>query len=182
MPTSTQQIQSLVERFASHLETYQQSTYLETQTRIEFINPFFIALGWDVTNEQGYAEAYKDVVHEDALKIGRATKAPDYSFRIGGVRKFFLEAKKPSIPIKNNAEAAFQVRRYGWSAKLPLSILTNFAEFAVYDCRIKPAKTDNAAHARILYLTYTEYLARWDELIGIFSREAILKGAFDKYI
>ncbi|MEK8015637.1 MAG: N-6 DNA methylase, partial [Candidatus Parabeggiatoa sp.] len=66
--------------------------------------------------------------------------------------------------------------------KLPLSILTNFAEFAVYDCRIKPAKTDNAAHARILYLTYTEYLARWDELIGIFSREAILKGAFDKYI
>ncbi|EDN72408.1 type II restriction enzyme methylase subunit [Beggiatoa sp. SS] len=179
---NAQTIQPLVERFASHIETYQQSTYLETQTRIEFINPFFIALGWDVANEQGYAQAYKDVVHEDALKIGRATKAPDYSFRIGGVRKFFLEAKKPSIPIKNNAEAAFQVRRYGWSAKLPLSILTNFAEFAVYDCRIKPAKTDNAAHARILYLTYTEYLARWDELVGIFSREAILKGAFDKYI
>ncbi|RKZ46992.1 MAG: restriction endonuclease subunit M [Candidatus Parabeggiatoa sp. nov. 3] len=176
------QIQSLVERFASQQETYQQSTYNETQTRREFIDPFFIALGWDVANEQGYAEAYKDVIHEDALKIGRATKAPDYSFRIGGLRKFFLEAKKPSIQLKNNAEAAFQVRRYGWSAKLPLSILTNFSEFAVYDCRIKPVKNDNAAHARILYLTYTEYLARWEELIGIFSREAILKGAFDKYI
>jgi len=150
-----QTIQSLVERFASQIETYQQSTYNETQTRREFIDPFFIALGWDVANEQGYAEAYKDVIHEDALKIGRATKAPDYSFRIGGVRKFFLEAKKPAIQIKNNAEAAFQVRRYGWSAKLPLSILTNFADIAVYDCRIKPVKNDNAAHARILYLTYT---------------------------
>lgn len=180
--THYQTIQPLVERFTSHLDTYQQSTYNETQTRREFIDPFFIALGWDVTNEQGYAEAYKDVVHEEALKIGRATKAPDYSFRIGGVRKFFLEAKKPSVKLKDNAEAAFQVRRYGWSAKLPLSILTNFAEFAVYDCRIKPNQTDNAAHARIFYVTYTDYLARWEELNGIFSREAILKGAFDKYI
>jgi hypothetical protein len=98
------------------------------------------------------------------------------------VRKFFLEAKKPSISIKNNAEAAFQVRRYGWSAKLPVSLLSNFAELAVYDCRIKPLKTDNAAQARILYLTYTNYLERWDELLGLFSREAILKGAFDQYI
>jgi len=31
--------------------------------RLELINPFFKALGWDVYNEAGYAEAYKDVVH-----------------------------------------------------------------------------------------------------------------------
>ncbi len=179
---NSQIIPALVERFSRQIESYQQSTYNETQTRREFIDPFFIALGWDVANEQGYAEAYKDVVHEDALKIGRATKAPDYSFRIGGVRKFFLEAKKPSISLKDNSEAAFQVRRYGWSAKLPLSLLTNFAELAVYDCRIKPTKNDNAAIGRILYLTYTDYLERWDDLMGRFSREAILKGAFDKYI
>jgi hypothetical protein len=176
-------ITTLVERFSVQIDSYlQKSSYNETQTRLEFINPFFIALGWDVTNERGYAEAYKDVVHEDALKIGRATKAPDYSFRIGGVRKFFLEAKKPSVSLKDNAEAAFQVRRYGWSAKLPLSLLMNFAELAVYDCRIKPAKNDSAAIGRILYLTYTEYVERWDEISGVFSRDAILKGAFDKYI
>jgi hypothetical protein len=176
-------ITTLVERFSVQIDSYlQKSSYNETQTRQEFINPFFIALGWDVTNERGYAEAYKEVVHEDALKIGRATKAPDYSFRIGGVRKFFLEAKKPSVSLKDNAEAAFQVRRYGWSAKLPLSLLMNFAELAVYDCRIKPAKNDSAAIGRILYLTYTEYVERWDEISGVFSRDAILKGAFDKYI
>jgi hypothetical protein len=177
-----QTIQTLVERFSNQIDSYQQSSYNETQTRREFIDSFFTALGWDVINEQGYAETYKDVVHEEALKIGRATKAPDYSFRIGGVRKFFLEAKKPSVKLKDNAEAAFQVRRYGWSAKLPLSLLTNFAELAVYDCRIKPAKTDSAEKARIFYLTYPDYLTHWEKLVGIFSREAILTGAFDKYI
>ena len=87
------------------------------------------------------------MVHEDAIKVGRATKAPDYSFRICGLRQFFLEAKKPSVDIKGDTHPAFQLRRYAWSAKLPLSILTDFEEFAVYDCRVKPVKTDQAATA-----------------------------------
>jgi hypothetical protein len=58
--------------------------------RRELLDPFFKALGWDMDNEQGYAEAYKDVVHEDAIKVGEATKAPDDSFRIGGTRKSFI--------------------------------------------------------------------------------------------
>jgi hypothetical protein len=48
-------------------------------------------------NSQGYAEAYKDVIHWDAIRFGGATKAPDYCFRLGGVRKFFVEARKPSV-------------------------------------------------------------------------------------
>jgi len=73
------------------------------------------------------------------------------------------------------------LRRYA-CAKLPLSILTDFEEFAVYDCRVKPVKTDKASHSRILYLTYTDYPKRWEEIAGIFSHEAILKGSFDKYV
>ena len=86
-------------------------------------------LAWDMSNSKGYAEAYKDVVHEDAVKIGRGTKAPDYAFRIGGVRKFFVETKAPHRNLKNDPHPAFQLRRYAWSAKLPLSILTDFEEF-----------------------------------------------------
>ena len=138
-------IVELVERFLLHKEAYQANSYNETQVRREFIDPFFKALGWDVDNEQGYAEAYKDVVHEDAVKIGGNTKAPDYAFRVGGTRKFFLEAKKPAVNIKLDVGPAFQLRRYAWSAKLPLSILTDFEELAVYDCRIKPEKTDKAS-------------------------------------
>ena len=174
-------ILDLVERFQRNLDSYKKSAYNETQVRREFIDPFFEALGWDVDNKQGYAEAYKDVIHEDAIKIAGHSRAPDYSFRIGGARKFFVEAKKPAINLRDDAEGAYQLRRYAWSAKLPLSILSNFEELTVYDCRVKPDKADKASHSRVLALKYTDYRQRWEEIAGIFSREAILKGSFDKY-
>ena len=176
------EIVDLVEIFESNLESYKNGHYNETQVRIEFVDPFFKALGWDINNEQGFAEAYKDVIHEPDIKVGTtSTKFPDYSFRIGGQRKFFLETKKPSVDIKDDIHPAFQLRRYAWTMKLPLSILTDFEEFAVYDCRVKPDKMDKASTARIFYLNYKDYLTRWDELAGIFSKNAILKGSFDKY-
>ena len=175
------EIVDLVERFESNRESYKFGHYNETQVRREFVDPFFKALGWDIDNEHGFAEAYKDVIHEDAIRIGSTTNAPDYSFRIGGQRKFFLETKKPSVDIKDDIHPAFQLRRYAWTAKLPLSILTDFEELSVYDCRIKPDKADKASNARVIYLTYHDYLNKWDEIAGIFSKNAVLKGSFDKY-
>ncbi|NQV25560.1 MAG: N-6 DNA methylase, partial [Rhodopirellula sp.] len=175
------EILDLVNRFREQYDSYRLPSYGETELRREFIDPFFKTLGWDIDNEQGYAEAYKDVVHEDSIKIGISTKAPDYSFRIGGVRKFFIEAKKPSVNIGQDVSPAFQLRRYGWSAKLPLSILTDFEEFAVYDCRVRPDKNDKASTARIMYLNYEDYEDRWDEIAAIFSPDAIRKGSFDRY-
>jgi len=181
MMKAPQEIFALVARFEQNLEAYQSGKYNETQIRREFIDPFFKVLGWDVENTAGYAEAYKDVIHEDAIKIGSVSNAPDYSFRIGGTRKFFVEAKKPSVNIAEDIGPAYQVRRYAWSAKLPLSILTDFEEFAVYDCRVKPDKSDKASTARIIYMNYKEYLTRWEEIASVFSKEAVMKGSFDKY-
>ena len=175
------EIEKLVERFDRNREQYLSPGYNETELRQEFLNPFFSALGWDIENRQGYAEPYKDVIHEDAIKVGSATKAPDYSFRIGGMRKFFVEAKRPSVHIKEDAAPAFQLRRYAWSAKLPLSLLTDFEELAVYDCRIKPTKHDAASVGRLNYLTFADYIPHWDEIASVFSREAVLTGSFDKY-
>ena len=93
----------------------------------------------------------------------------------------FSGGQEPAVNIKDDVSPAYQLRRYAWSAKLPLSILTDFAEFAVYDCRILPKPADKASTARILYLTYKDYAERWEEIAGIFSREAVLKGSFDKY-
>jgi len=174
-------ISELVERFARNKDVYKNPKYNETQLRREFLDPFFSALGWDMDNKQGNAEQYKDIIHEDAIKITGTTKAPDYSFRIGGVRKFFVEAKKPAVDIKYNIHPSFQLRRYAWSAKLPISILTDFEEFSVYDCRIKPNKNDKASVGRIYYQTFDHYLEDLDFLDNTFSRDAILKGSFDKY-
>lgn len=178
-----QKIQDLVTRFEEQLPSYKKADYNETLTRRDFIDPFFKALGWDIDNEQGYAEAYREVIHEDRIKIGKATKAPDYSFRLsGGKRLFFVEAKKPSVAVKEEIAPAYQVRRYGWSAKLPISIITDFEEFAVYDCTKKPNPNDKASVARIHYLTFRDYLTQFDFLWDTFSKERVLKGSFDKYI
>jgi len=174
-------IKELVERFWDNREDYRSSNYKEFRLRKEFVDPFFQALGWDMANRSGYAEAYKDVVHEDSIKISGASKAPDYSLRIGGTRKFFVETKAPSVDIKQDVNSAYQLRRYGWSAKLPLSVLTDFEEFAIYDCRVRPDQGDRASKARVLYLTFEDYESRWDEIAAILGREAILKGAFDRY-
>jgi|694.fasta_scaffold53287_2 type I restriction-modification system DNA methylase subunit len=176
-----QAILDLVARFEEHRETYKSASYNETQVRRDFIDPFFRELGWDVDNKAGYAEAYRDVVHEDSVKVSGATKAPDYGFRIGGQRKFFLEAKKPSVSIKSDIGPAYQLRRYAWSAKLPISVLTDFEELAVYDCNKRPLPGDAASKGRILYYTFDHYAEKWDEIAGIFSKEAILKGSFDRF-
>lgn len=176
-------ISELVERFNEQFDSYKKADYNETLTRRDFIDPFFKALGWDIDNEEGYAEAYREVIHEDKVKVGRATKAPDYSFRlVGGKRLFFVEAKKPSVAIKDDILPAYQVRRYGWSAKLPISIITDFEEFAIYDCTKKPNPTDKASVARIKYITYDNYLNEFDFIWDTFSKERVLKGSFDKFI
>jgi hypothetical protein len=171
----------LVAKFDEHRESYRRAGYNETQLRQDFLDPFFVALGWDVYNRQGYAEAYRDVILEQALQVEKSVRAPDYCFRVGGTAKFFVEAKKPAVDIKSDVGPAFQLRRYAWSAKLPLSILTDFEELAVYDCRVKPDKNDKASTARVMLLPYTEYVERWDEIASVFSRDAILRGSFDKY-
>ncbi len=173
-------VRRLIERFEEQHDSYT-GDYNEAQVRREFIDPLFKALGWDIYNEEGLAEAYKDVIHEDLIREKGGLQAPDYCFRIGGTRKFFLEAKRPGIDIRNDPVPAFQLRRYAWSAKLSLSILTNFDYLAVYDCRVRPSAGDKASTARVLLLRYSEYDEKWPEVAGLFSKEAILKGAFDRY-
>ena len=176
-----EEIKKLVQRYKDHRDQYKSSGYKETELRREFLDPLFTILGWDVDNKQGHAEQYKEVVHEKSLDVEGDTRAPDYSFRIGGTTKFFVEAKKPSVDITSDKKPAFQLKRYAWSAKLPLSILTNFEDLIVYDCRYKPDKNDTPDKPRILYISFDELEERWDELCAIFTKEAILKGSFDKY-
>jgi len=182
MKEASRQISNLVERFERNIEAYHSPAYNETQLRREFIDPFFEALGWDVMNKAGFAEQYKDVIHEDAIKVAGATKAPDYCFRIGGVRKFFLETKKPSIDIKTQINPAYQLRRYAWSAKLPLSILTDFEEIAIYDCRLRPRPNDKPSIGRVRFYTYTQYLDSFEEIYNLLSKESVQKGFFDKFV
>lgn len=172
---------ALVQRYSREERTLQSDKYGEADTRNEFIEPLFESLGWDVANRAGFAEPYKDVVNEYGLKVGGTYKAPDYAFRVGGTKKFFLEAKRPGVNIKTDVGSAYQLRRYGWTAKLPISVLTNFRHLAVYDCSRRPSESDNASVGRTLLVAWTELEERWDELQALLSKTAVLRGALDRY-
>jgi len=174
-------IAGLVEHFRSNREFFFSPDYREVQARQEFIDPFFVALGWDVRSERRVAPQYREVISEEPVEIEGHKKAPDYVFRVGQTPKFFVEAKKPGVPIKDDPLSAYQLRRYAWSAKLPLSILTDFEEFAVYDCRVRPKDSDKASIARIHYFTFEQYADRWEEIWSLFSREAVWSGSFDRF-
>lgn len=174
-----EKIIELVNFFEKNVKSIK-SNWNETETRIELINPLFEQLGWDVNNQQKLADPFKEVKHEASLKIGSNMKAPDYSFNYGK-RLFFLEAKKPSVDIKTDISPSYQLRRYGWTAKLPISILTDFEELAIYDCSIKPNKNDNAGVARLKYYTYRDYIDKWDEIKNFISKDAILRGSLNEF-
>jgi type I restriction-modification system DNA methylase subunit len=180
---SKDEIARLVKHFETNRATFLASAYKEAQARQEFIDPLFIALNWDVHNQQQTAPDYREVIVEDSLEMPghEARKAPDYVFRVGRERKFFAEAKKPGVDLKMAAGPAYQLRRYAWSAKLPLSVLTDFHEWAAYDCRIRPSEGDKTSTARLVYITYEEYADRWCEVWDVFSREAVWGGSFDQF-
>ena len=177
-----EKIAELVAKFNNNKKFYTSKEFKEEEAKIEFINPMFEALGWDIHNKQGLGPNFKEVVFEESLSVGKETKAPDYSFRLGGQLIYYLEAKKPSINIKDDRSPAFQARRYGWSAKIPIVILTDFEEFAVYETTSKPKEHERASTNRVLFYTCDEYLEKWEEIYSLFSKEAVQKELFQKFV
>ena len=131
-----------VQQYAAHLAEYRRQSYNETEVRIDFVNPLFKSLGWDVDNEAGLPQHLREVTHEATVLVEengqRRSKKPDYSFRVGTETLFYLETKKPSVDITMDNSPAFQLRRYGWSGNLKISVLTNFNDLYIYDCTVIP--------------------------------------------
>ena len=155
------------------------SRYNESDTRADFVDPLFAALGWDVANTRGLSRRLREVVRETHVAGSEHAKRPDYEFKLGAERKFFVEVKKPGIDIANSPAVAFQVRRYGWSADLAISVATNFEYLAICDTTIEPQAGQPASHARLKLFHYTEYCDKLDEIAGLLSRDAVYSGQFD---
>jgi hypothetical protein len=114
-------------------------------------------------------------------KDSRHNRSADYLFRIGNTKKFFVEAKKPSVNLAVIYPPRFSIKKICMDRQTSVKHFNDFEEFVVYDCRVKPNKNDKASFARINYLNYKDYIEKWDEIESVFSKDAILKGSFDKY-
>ena len=157
------EIVDLVAEFERDQSFYKSAQFNETELRTRFINPLIAALGWDVYHDQPGRADQHEVKEEDSVEVEGKIKNPDYSFRLfdsalGSMkRKFFVEVKRPSVNIEAGAYPAFQLRRYAWSADLPISILTDFEELSVYYCLSRPGREDKPTKSRIMYLRYDQY-------------------------
>lgn len=171
-----------VEQYTSHLSEYKSQAYNETEVRVDFVNPFFKSLGWDVDNMAGLPQHLREVTHEATVLVDengqKRSKKPDYSFRVGTETLFYLETKKPCVDITTDNAPAFQLRRYGWSGNLKISVLTNFNDLYIYDCTVRPVENDEVGIALIAHYTYKDYVEKFDEIYGLLSKEAVLSGDF----
>jgi hypothetical protein len=175
-------IKDLVKKYHSDRKTYLKANYNETQLRTDFLDPFFELLGWDIKNSEGKPTNEREVLVEEGLKADATanTKKPDYTFRLFSERKFFLEAKKPNVKIEKDNEPAKQVRRYGFTAKLKISVLSNFEYLAIYDCSQKVEKDDSVTNSRINIYHYTEYESAFEEIKKQLSHQVVYNGEFDE--
>jgi predicted type IV restriction endonuclease len=115
-----QALSELIRKFEKDKSHYLSKGYPEAQVRIDFLNPFFEALGWDLENKAHQTPDKRDVVieilptHEKRVS---SNLRPDYSFRIDGNTKFFVEAKAPSVAL-DDVNHIKQAKTDAWLTKV----------------------------------------------------------------
>ena len=177
-----EKLQSLVRKYEQNRDHYRTARFNETMLRSEFLDPFFELLGWDIKNMAGKSTNEREVLLEEPLKNNAVahTKKPDYTFRLFGERKFFVEAKKPCISIEVDDDPAKQVRRYGFSAGLKISVLSNFEYLFIYDTTYPVKDSDTRSVALINSYHYTEYVDAIEDIAQKLGKDSVYSGDFDE--
>jgi len=177
-----QGIHKLVEKYEADRNIYLTDRYNETQVRSDFLDPLFELLGWDIKNKAGRPTNEREVILEEPLKASASenTKKPDYTFRLFAERKFFLEAKKPCVNIDKADAPARQTRRYGYTANLKISVLSNFEYLMIYDTSVKVEESDNNQKALIKKYHYKEYEENFEKIKRLLGKESVYSGQFDE--
>ena len=107
------ELERLVRNFAANEDEYTSPGYPEAQVRLDFLDPLFRALGWDLENRASLPYSKREVVVERGSEEGR----PDYTFRLAGIPKFVVEAKAPHHRLAHE-DHVFQVKSYAWNTKI----------------------------------------------------------------
>jgi type I restriction-modification system DNA methylase subunit len=178
-----QRVKHLASVFKQNEKQYLEPSYSEAQVRLDFIDKFLIALGWDVYHEQQTNPYEQEVKVERTVSVNEARKRADYAFLDSNFRdvRFYVEAKKPNAQL-NTPLNYFQTIRYGWNSQTPLAVLTDFEEFCILDCRYKP-DIYTSLHRAVKKFHYSDYLDedKFKEIYFLFSREAVTNESLEKF-
>jgi len=169
-----EKLQKLIAKFDKDKTHYLSKGYPEAQVRLDFINPMFEALGWDIENSAHKPPHERDVIVELSPET---TGRPDYNFRIQGATQFFIEAKAPSVAL-DDVNHILQAKTYAWSTKTVFFVvLTDFEEFKLFDASLKP-NPRFPAEGLIFDFKYVDYLTNIEKLWEL-SRERVEQGSLE---
>lgn len=124
-------------------------TYQEAEVRADFVDKLFNGLGWDVNHDR-QRDPYRQEVKIEKTVPSRASGKADYAFSLTPFYKrvrFLVEAKRPQLNIIS-PDNCFQIIRYAWPQRVPISILTDFNNIHVVDTRFRP--NINSATSRVV--------------------------------
>ena len=176
-------VKELVANFKQNESFYLAPAYNEADARKDFIDKFWIALGWDVNHEEQTDPYKQEVKVERSVTTSEFRKRADYAFLAPNYRdvRFFVEAKKPHAGI-DNPFFYFQTIRYGWNSHVPISVLHDFEGIRVLDCRYKPDIKTALGHALFKY-HYDDYAdkEKFRTIYYLFSREAVTNGSIQEF-
>jgi len=162
-----EEVKKLVDKYNRILQSGGINRYKEEDTKAEFIEPLFEALGWDVRN----IENDDEVVREEKISKGRV----DYSFRINSIPKFFLEAKALKKDL-DNFKFIEQAINYSWHKGCTWAILTNFEIIKIFNAEWKSANPLQAQFGQTLPCQL--FLEKFDQL-WLLSKESFEKKLLD---
>ncbi len=147
------------------------------ETMRTWINEFLAIFDWDVqdTSQVLQEKVLAKDEKERLVEIGSASTRPDYTFKRGKEKLTFLDAKGTYINLETDSNAAFQIKSYGWSILAPCAFITNFEEFAIYDCTYIPSQKQPVNFGRI-YLKIDNYLDNFEILENHLLKSNILNG------
>ena len=178
MSDDESKLQELIEKFKKDESFYKTAAYNEANCRLEFLDPLFKILNWDISNKQGNQPHLREVIVEKNSEGRR----PDYTMQLHGRSKYHVEAKKPSVFIDYDNSCSFQARQYGWSSKHRIVLLTNFEYLLIYDATIMPNDFDESNVALLKKYHYTEYVAKADELKELLSKQSVYSGQYESIL
>ena len=162
-----EEVKKLVDKYNRIRESDSIKRYKEEDTKAEFIEPLFEALGWDVRNTENDDE----VVREEKISKGRV----DYSFRINGIPKFFLEAKALKEDL-DNIKFVEQAVNYSWHKGCTWAVLTDFEAIKIFNAEWKSANPLQAQFGQTLPCQL--FLEKFDTL-WLLSRDSFEKKLLD---
>ncbi len=162
-----EKIHLLVEKFRREQAAGVIGQYNESETKTGFIEPLLQALGWNTQDRN-------EVGLEEKISGGRV----DYSLKIRGSPKIYIEAKPPRAKL-TKAEAISQAITYGYNKRsVPWVLLTDFQELRLFDVTIRPNRRNLEAGLR-LDLAYDRFLERFDDL-WLLYKESVESGLLDR--